>query len=112
MSDIIFTPAAVLDLLASIDELADHDISMTEDIDGTIRLTIGGSEYEIDASSVNEVEANIQTIEDIEDVNMDAYDEIATDDMTETIESGVIKEIGKTLLVGGLVRLTNKLLRK
>lgn len=112
MSGIIFTPAAVLELLASIDELADYDISITEDLDGTIRLRVGNSSYEIDPSDVNEVETNIQTIEEIEDVNLDAYNDLETEDAQEPIESGIIKEIGKTLLVGGLVRLTNKLLRK
>ena len=43
-------------------------------------------------------------------MNDQAYEEIATDNETsdEYIESGILKEIAKTLLVGGIARLVGK----
>ena len=52
----------------------------------------------------------------VEDANLDAYQNLSDSGevellQDEEIEGGVIKEFAKTLLVGGLVRLTSKLLR-
>lgn len=116
MNEIVFTPVAVLDLLRQIDELSEFDIEMVESLKGDIQLRVGESLYNIETDDTDEVPVPDSAIEDIKQINEDEYedifDEIEDVYETGTISSGVIKEVAKTLLVGGLVRLTSKLLRK
>lgn len=108
MENIIFTPAAVLDLLSQIDELSPYSISM-EEYPGHIELVIGESVYKLPTNMVEEVEVDSDAVEDIEEINQTAYENF--DDMSEYINSGIIKELLKTIAVGGLVRLTSKFLK-
>lgn len=116
MQEIIFTPAALLDLLSQIDELKDVNIGITETIDGQIQLQIGNSTYILEADNATEVEVDESVIDAVEDANLYAYEDLADSgqinlDASEPIESGVLKELAKTLLVGGMVRLSAKLLK-
>ena len=113
---IVFTPAALVDLLTSIDELADVNIGSTQTIDNQFQLQIGDSIYELQPDDETEVPVDIDTVSEIEQINVDAYDAIAEDtDMfdisEEPVEAGPIKEIAKTLLIGGMVRLAGKILK-
>lgn len=105
---IVFTPAALVDVLSSIDELADKDISINQA--GTdLEITIGSCTYTIMPSADIAIAVSDDVIDEVESVNEDAYDEISEE--TEVVEGGLIKQIAKTLLVGGMVRLTSKLLK-
>lgn len=110
-SQVVLTPSSLLDILQQIEELQDYDINLTESSDGNISFSIGGSQYRIDPSSYVDVEADDEVIDDVSDTNDDGY-EVAGSDMYSDIESGIITELARTLLVGGMVRLTNKILRK
>lgn len=114
MTQVVFTSAAILDLLRQVDELHNYDIDSSEQSDGSIILSIGSSSYTISASSAEEVKVTPAVIDQISDINDEAFDDLASSGDIElsTVESGIIKEIGKTLLVGGLVRLANKILKK
>lgn len=116
MSSLIFTPASLIDLLSQIDELADYDIGVTETIDDKLQLVIGDSTYIIDDSNVTDVTVDESAVEAVEDANETAYEQL--DDSIEVsvgddqiVESGILKELAKTLLVGGVVRLGAKLLK-
>ena len=117
MDTILFTPASLLDLLSKIDELSEYEIGVAETIDGQLQLTIGESTYLIDNDNATDVSVDETVVESIEDVNLDAYENLDDDidvtiyDEGEPIESGILKEVAKTLLVGGLVRLGSKLLK-
>lgn len=107
---LVFTPSAVLGLLTQIEELKDMNVSMTED-GSNITFSIGDSSYSISSSDAEEVEVNSEAIEQIEDVNDEGYSDL--DDVTQDyVEGGILKEIAKTLLIGGMVRLTDKMLDK
>lgn len=113
---IVFTPAALVDLLTSIDELADVNIGLTQTIDNQFQLQVGDSIYELQPADETEVSVDADTVDEIEQINVDAYDAMIEDtdmlDVTEEpIEGGPIKEIAKTLLVGGMVRLAGKILK-
>ena len=114
---ILFTPAALLDLLIQIDELKGVDVGVTESPDGTMYVKIGRSTYTIDTSNVTEIPVDEEVVETVQDVNEDAYmnlndsEEVFIDNDPETVESGIIKELAKTLLLGGMVRLSAKWLR-
>jgi len=121
----LFTPAALLSLLLQIEELKNQSvIGVDEDEDGNITVTIGESKYILENSSaMSYVIAPPATVKEIEVYNRRSYEDILNDIdsgvidseslvvMPDTVEAGIIKEVLKTLLIGGLVRLTGKLLR-
>lgn len=114
--NIIFTPAAILDLLYQIDELKEYDLGVSETLDGKLQLTIGDSIYEIDTENVSEVTVPEEVSESIEDINTEAYEDLVESDDFEmsdndVVESGLIKEAVKSLLLGGAIRLATKLLK-
>lgn len=113
--NIVFTPAAILDLLNQIDELKDYDLGLTETLDGKLQLTVGDSIYEISDETAEEVEVSEEVVDSIEDINEDAYEELAASEGFESIdnqpvEAGLIKEAIKSLLLGGAVKFIKKLL--
>ena len=116
MNELLFTPASLLDLLRQLDELSEYNISVEEIPGSAIQINIGESTYSIDTKSATDVVVDKEVVEDVADVNSDTYSELSEGDVDvefgEVVESGLIKEVAKTLLVGGLVRLTNKLLSK
>lgn len=114
---ILFTPAALLDLLIQIEELKGVDVGVTESPDGTMYVKIGSSTYTIDTSNVTEIPVEEEVVETIQDVNEEAYmnlndsEEVLVENDPEAVQSSIIKEIAKTLLLGGMVRLSAKWLR-
>lgn len=117
MDSIVFTPASLIDLLSQVDELKDYDINITETIDGQLQLGIGSSTYLIDSKDATNVTVEDSVVDAVEDANMEAYEnlddsvDVSVYDETEPIESGILKEVAKTLLVGGMVRLAGKLMK-
>ena len=119
MDEILFTPVAVLDLLQKIDELSECELEMIETLDGRIQLSVNESLYDIDTSSATVIDAPEATVSEIQYVNESEYFDIVDSSyiadmvsMNNNINSGIIKEVAKTLLVGGLVRLTSKLIKR
>lgn len=113
MDQLVFTSASILDLLSSIDELQDKNINLTES-DAGISITIGESTYEIDAQHAAEIEVDPEVVEEIDDVTAEAYSELSDDgvDIKDDVEGGPIKELIKTLMLGGMVRMTSNMLKK
>lgn len=112
MDELVFTPAAVLDLLSSIEELNDYDINFTESTSG-ITFTVGESQYEIKSNSAEAVEVPEEVVEEVAEINEESYQPyIDSEDDDEVVEGGIIKELIKTLAIGGLVRLTKKAIEK
>ena len=111
MNTILFTPAALLDFLSSIDELKDLDVGITELSEGDIQVQIGESTYNVDTSQATEIEVDEETIDQVDEANEEAYDELHADTQDD-VEGGIIKEALKTLLVGGLVRMGAKVLKE
>lgn len=106
--ELVFTSSAILDLLSQIEELNNYDIDLTETTAG-LKITIGNSVYNI--SSASEVEVDADVLDDISEINEAGFDELSDLGVDiDTVESGLVKEIAKTLAIGGLVRLTKKLL--
>lgn len=112
MDELLFTPAAVLDLLTQITELSNYEIEITEALDGQLQLSIGDSVYTI-ANESTDIKVDNAVVDDVSDVNTQAYESLSEQGDIDLlpIESGIIKEVAKTLFVGGLVRLTTKLLK-
>lgn len=116
MDSILFTPASLIDLLSKIDELQDYDIGIAETIDNKLQLTIGESTYLIDDENATDISVDDSVVDTIEDANMEAYENLdETVDVSyeegEPVESGIVKELAKTLLVGGMIRLAGKLMK-
>ena len=105
MEEVVFTSVGLLDLLSQIDELSEYDIDVTDN-NGDITVSIGDSAYQI-SKPKDTVEIPEEAIAEISDIADDAISEVENSDTV--VESGVIKEALKTLLVGGAVRLISKL---
>ena len=112
MEELVFTPAAVLDLLSSIEELKDYDIEFYND-NNTMSFTIGESKYEINTKVAEDVEVPEEVLDEVSEINEENYepylDQVADGDV---VEGGLIKELIKTLAIGGLVRLTKNAIAK
>ena len=114
MENVVFTPASVLSLLTKIDELKDVNVGMTETMDGKLQLQVGESVYELEPETPTDIQVEESVVEKVEDANQGAYEELAEEgevEIQEPITSGILKEIAKTLLVGGMVRLTGKMMQ-
>lgn len=119
MDVLMFTPAGVLELLAKIDELKDQELSITESLDGqTLQVQIGDSVYEIEMNNEREIPVDDTTLIEVDDANVEAYQELVDNDVIDmndtddSVESGVLTELAKTLLIGGMVRFVGKELKK
>lgn len=115
-NEILLTPAALLDFLRQVDELADKDISV-DDTGSALNITIGDSSYSINFSDAETVEVPDDVVEEVAEINETAYEELddieySEIDEDEVVEGGLISEALKTLAVGGLVRLAGKILGK
>lgn len=108
MESLVFTPAAVVDLLSKIDELGGYDIDYYETASG-ISFTIGDSSYTISSNDAEPILVDSEVVDVVENINNETYSEF-DESQLESIQSGVFRELAKSLLVGGMVRLTTKLL--
>lgn len=108
--EILFTPSALLDFLSQVEELSDKDISITES-EASILVEIGDSSYEIPTSSASDVPVEEEVIEQVADVNEEGYEGLDLDEDADAVEGGLIKELFKTLAIGGLVRLTKNAIK-
>ena len=114
-NEILLTPAALLDFLRQIEELSDKDITLDEESGSSLVVTIGDSSYSIDLNNAEPVEVPEEVVEEVSDINENTYesiDEIEYAEVAkgETVEGGILSEALKTLAIGGLVRLTGKVL--
>lgn len=112
--ELLFTPVSLLDLLTQIEELKDLDISVSESENGLV-LNVGSSSYSIQPEDAVDVAVNPEDLEAIDDACEETYVDLETSNNIvlsyEPVESGIIKEVLKTLLIGGMVRLGKKLLK-
>lgn len=114
MNELVFTSAAIIDLLSSIEELKDYQIGVTETLDGGLQVQVGDSIYVIESETISEVETAQRVVEQIDEINTTAYEDMEEKyemEVTDTVESGIIKELAKTLLIGGVVRMAAKTLK-
>ena len=112
---VVLTPSALLAFLTQIDELKDVNIEM-EEYGSFIKIKIGENYYTLEAPESSAVEVSNDVVDEVSDLNDEGYDEISEDIEEgsidgeliegEAIEGGIVKELLKTLAVGGLVRLT------
>lgn len=122
----LFTAAALLDFLRQIDELSDKDIDVFDNQSFAL-ITIGDSQYRIDYNTAEDVEVPEEAVDEVTDIIEDTYDELGASGVEyeevndfevndagnlDVVEGGIIKETLKTLAIGGLVRLTGKLVGK
>lgn len=109
-SQLMFTPASVVDLLLQIDELKDKTIIIAETPDGKLQLTIGDSIYMIDDNSSESIEVEDEVVDIIEETNSDAFEEIedGLEVSEQPVEGGIIKEAVKSLLLGGMIKFAKK----
>ena len=115
MDQVLFTSASILDLLSNIDELKDKNISIDE-LDHGFNIVVGESTYQIRSSQAEEVQVDQEVVDQVEDITYAAYDSLAdegvdVDSDDEPVTGGPIKSLIKTLMLGGLVKMTADMLK-
>lgn len=113
-STLLLTPASLVDFLSQIDELSEKSISLNSD-NGYIAVSIGEATYRIRPQDEVNVPVSVDDIDEVNEAADDTYDELVDNGYIENsdeIESGIIKELIKTLAIGGMVRLAAKKLKK
>lgn len=113
MDTLVFTPAALLEILSMLDELSEYELSLTETLDGNYQLQIGDSIYLIETDGTEIVNVDESVVSEVEDINQETYEELEDNGVVETlepIESGLLKEAVKSLLLGGAIKLATKML--
>lgn len=113
-STLLLTPASLVDFLSQIDELSEKSISLNSDNE-YIEVSIGEATYRIRPQDEVNVPVSVNDIDEVNDAADDTYDELVDNGYVENsdeIESGLIKELIKTLAIGGMVRLAAKKLKK
>lgn len=113
-STLLLTPASLVDFLSQIDELSEKAISLNSD-NGYIEVSIGEATYRIRPQDEVNVPVSVDDIDEVNEAADDTYDELVDNGYVENsdeIESGIIKELIKTLAIGGMVRLAAKKLKK
>lgn len=110
---IVFTPAAVLDLLSQIEELSDVPVGIAETLDNKIQITVGDSVYVLDCSSETSIDVEPDVIDTLGEANFEAYQDLLDSNAVEYVEDepvtgGIIKEGIKSLLLGGMIRFASK----
>lgn len=118
MDDLLFTPAALLSVLVQIDELKDCNIGLTQTVDNKLQLQIDDSVYSLEPENETSISVNESDADAVEDANMEAYSDLESSGevdlesiTSEPVESGLIKEAIKSMLLGGVIRLVPKLLK-
>lgn len=114
MNTLLFTPSAVLDLLTQVDELSDKDLELVETGSG-IQLKVGESIYNIDGSYSTTIDVPKDVVTEVDEVNQEGYDAVESagaENTAEPVQSGILSELAKSLLLGGMVRLSAKILKK
>lgn len=113
-STLLLTPASLVDFLSQIDELSEKSISLNSD-NGHIEVSIGEATYHIRPQDEVNVPVSVDDIDEVNEAADDTYDELVDNGYIENsdeVESGIIKELIKTLAIGGMVRLAAKKLKK
>lgn len=113
-STLLLTPASLVDFLSQIDELSKKSISLNSN-NGYIEVSIGEATYRIRPQDEVNVPVSVDDIDEVNNAADDTYDELVDNGYIENsdeIESGLIKELIKTLAIGGMVRLAAKKLKK
>ena len=106
--ELLLTSVSLFDILSQIPELSGCKIDVS-DTGTSISIKIDDNAYVVKSSSNDIVSAPESVVQDVSEIVDTEY---SKSDSSENIESGVLKEIVKTLAVGGLVRLSAKLLSK
>lgn len=113
-SQILFTPSSLVDFLTQVDELKDVNIGVNDDGEN-VSISIGDSTYEINPKSVTDIDVSDDDVDQAFQANESNYDELEESgsiEINDSVESGIIKQLLKTLAIGGIVRLAAKELKK
>lgn len=120
MNELLFSSASIADLLLNIEELSGLTIGVSETETG-VDVIVGETTYHIDSNDAAEIEVAEDVVDEVGDVVSDAYDDLADGmmeeafndaEIVEPVTGGPIKKLLKTLMLGGMVKLTAKMLQE
>lgn len=112
----LFTASGLLDMLLQIDEFKYYQLDISSDGLGNLQLHVNDSIYMFKAVDSVNIPVSDTQFEAVQDCAESTYEAILDDidydsSDLQSVNSGLLKQLVKTLLVGGMVRITNKLLK-
>lgn len=114
-SKLVLTPSGLIAFLSQIEELDGKDsLAISEADDGSgLTIYIGDSTYRLQPEFDSEIEVSSEVVDEIADIDDSGYDDLGDDfeEVDEDIEGGILKELIKTLAIGGLVRMTKNAIK-
>lgn len=118
---LVLTSSALIGFLSQIKELEGIDLSIGDSDGDKLVIKIGEDVYTLESPDDSIVEVEDELVDAIDDINEEGFDELREEGINdigledqegEVIEGGIIKEMVKTLALGGLIRLTKDALIK
>jgi hypothetical protein len=108
----VMTLSGLATFLSQIEELQGLDITSYETETGW-EIQVGENTYTVESPVESDVEVSDEVVEDIVDIDETGWQAVENGELGDvSIEGGILKEIVKTLAIGGLVRLTKNALTK
>lgn len=113
---LVLTPSGLIAFLSQIEELDGKDsLAISEADDGSgLTVYIGDSTYRLQPEFDSEVEVAPEVVDELSSIDDSGYDDLGDDFEEiddEAIEGGILKELIKTLAIGGLVRMTKNAIK-
>ena len=111
---LILTPSGLITFLSQIEELDGKDTLGIQESDNGLTVFIGDSVYQLNSELNSEVEVADEVVDELEHIDTEGYDDLGDEFEEypdEDIEGGIIKELIKTLAIGGLVRMTKNAIK-
>lgn len=105
----VLTISGLISFLSEIEQLKRLDMQVSEQDDGWT-ISIGEDTYKLE--SYSEVEVDNDVVDSIEEIDEEGWEDVPDVVEEEPVEGGIIKELLKTLAIGGLVRLTKNAIQK
>lgn len=105
----VLTISGLISFLSEIEQLKGLDMQVSEQDDGWT-ISIGEDTYKLE--SYSEVEVDNDVVDSIEEIDEEGWEDVPDVVEEEPVEGGIIKELLKTLAIGGLVRLTKNAIQK
>lgn len=109
----VLTVSGLVSFLSQIEQLKDCNIEVSENED-SICISIDECTYCLEPSLDSIVEVDSEVVDTIDVIDEEGWEDLSDyiEEDEDIIEGGIIKELIKTLAIGGLVRLTKNAISK
>lgn len=107
--EIVLTQSGLLSFLSQIEELEGKELGISVTQDGAgLMVYIGDNIYQLESDESSDISVPSTVVKELTEIDENGFDELNADidEQYDEVEGGIVKEILKTLAIGGLVRMT------